>query len=45
MVTPAFQPYVLPSAAAILVALFAIQPLGTSVLGIWGIAQDSSRRF
>lgn len=33
MVTPAFQPYVLPSAAAILVALFAIQPLGTSWIG------------
>ena len=33
IVTPAFQPYVLPSAVAILVALFAIQPLGTSWIG------------
>ncbi|MEJ0093015.1 MAG: KUP/HAK/KT family potassium transporter [Methylocella sp.] len=31
--TPAFQPYVLPAAIAILVALFAIQPLGTSWIG------------
>ena len=28
--TPAFQPYVLPAATAILLALFAIQPRGTS---------------
>ena len=33
IVTPAFQPYVLPVAVAILVALFAIQPLGTSWIG------------
>ena len=31
--TPAMQPYVLPAAVAILVALFAIQPLGTSRIG------------
>src|SRR6202030_3599317 len=31
--TPAFQPYVLPVAVAILVALFAIQPLGTARIG------------
>jgi len=30
---PALQPYVLPAAVAILVALFAIQPLGTSRIG------------
>ncbi len=33
MVTPAFQPYVLPAAVVILVALFAIQPLGTQRIG------------
>jgi KUP system potassium uptake protein len=31
--TPAFQPYVLPAAVVILVALFAIQPLGTARIG------------
>lgn len=31
--TPAFQPYVLPAAVAILAALFAIQPRGTSWIG------------
>ena len=31
--TPALKPYVLPAAVAILVALFAIQPLGTSRIG------------
>jgi KUP system potassium uptake protein len=33
MVTSAFTPYVLPIAVAILVALFAIQPLGTARIG------------
>jgi len=33
IVTPAFQPYVLPSAVAILVALFAVQPRGTAWIG------------
>ncbi|SDR52906.1 KUP system potassium uptake protein [Rhizobiales bacterium GAS113] len=41
--TPAFQPYVLPAAVAILIALFAIQPQGTSwigkafgpIMGVW----------
>jgi KUP system potassium uptake protein len=31
--TPALKPYVLPAAVAILVTLFAIQPLGTSRIG------------
>jgi KUP system potassium uptake protein len=31
--TPTLKPYVLPTAVAILVALFAIQPLGTSRIG------------
>ncbi len=31
--TPAFQPYVLPLALAILVLLFAVQPLGTERIG------------
>jgi KUP system potassium uptake protein len=31
--TPAFKSYILPAAVAILVALFAIQPLGTSRIG------------
>jgi KUP system potassium uptake protein len=31
--TPAFAPYVLPAAVLILVALFAIQPLGTTRIG------------
>jgi KUP system potassium uptake protein len=31
--TPAFQPYILPTAVAILVALFTIQPQGTSWIG------------
>jgi len=31
--TPAFTPYVLPAAVAILIALFAIQPLGTARIG------------
>jgi len=46
MVTPAFQPYVLPTAVVILIGLFAIQPLGTErigkafgpVMGIWFLA-------
>jgi KUP system potassium uptake protein len=33
MATPAFQPYVLPGAVAILVILFAAQPLGTALIG------------
>jgi len=33
MATPALKTYVLPAAVAILVALFAIQPLGTSRIG------------
>jgi len=33
IVTPAVRPYVLPAAVAILVALFAVQPLGTSRIG------------
>lgn len=33
IVAPAFQPYVLPVAVAILVALFAVQPLGTAWIG------------
>ena len=33
IVAPAFQPYVVPSAVTILVALFAIQPRGTSWIG------------
>ncbi len=46
LVTPAFQPYVLPTAVVILIGLFAIQPLGTErigkafgpVMGIWFLA-------
>ena len=33
MATPAFQPYVLPGAVAVLVILFAAQPLGTARIG------------
>jgi KUP system potassium uptake protein len=33
MATPIFKPYILPLAAAILVGLFAIQPLGTQKIG------------
>jgi KUP system potassium uptake protein len=33
IVTPALQPYVLPSAVAILIALFAVQPRGTAWIG------------
>ncbi|MCW6510226.1 KUP/HAK/KT family potassium transporter [Hyphomicrobiales bacterium BP6-180914] len=33
MVTPTFQPYVLPAAVVILVILFAAQPLGTERIG------------
>jgi KUP system potassium uptake protein len=33
MATPIFKPYILPLAAAILVGLFAIQPLGTEKIG------------
>jgi KUP system potassium uptake protein len=33
MATPALQPVILPAAVAILVALFAIQPLGTARIG------------
>src|SRR6201993_2346971 len=33
MATPAIQPYVLPGAVAILIALFAIQPQGTARIG------------
>lgn len=44
--TPAFQPYVLPVAVAILIALFAIQPRGTAwigkafgpIMGLWFLA-------
>lgn len=32
--TPALAPYVLPSAVAILVALFAVQPFGTARIGV-----------
>jgi KUP system potassium uptake protein len=43
MATPAFQSYVLPGAVAILVLLFAVQPLGTArigkafgpIMGVW----------
>ncbi len=43
---PALKPYVLPAAAAILVGLFAIQPLGTArigkafgpIMGVWFLA-------
>jgi KUP system potassium uptake protein len=31
--TPAFQPYILPMAVAILIGLFALQPLGTTRIG------------
>ncbi|MFZ1885133.1 MAG: potassium transporter Kup [Rhodoplanes sp.] len=33
IVTPAFQPYVLPSAVVILIALFMVQPRGTAWIG------------
>ncbi|RYB05378.1 potassium transporter Kup [Lichenibacterium ramalinae] len=33
MVAPSFQPWVLPAAVAILVALFVIQPFGTATIG------------
>ena len=33
MATPIFEPYILPGATAILFALFAIQPLGTTRIG------------
>ena len=33
MATPVFQPYILPGAAVILFALFAVQPLGTARIG------------
>jgi KUP system potassium uptake protein len=33
MVAPSFQPYVLPAAVAVLIGLFAIQPLGTAEIG------------
>ncbi len=33
MVTPVFKPYILPAAVVILVALFAVQPLGTAKIG------------
>lgn len=33
MVAPAFSPYVLPAAVAVLIGLFAIQPLGTAKIG------------
>ena len=33
MATPIFKPYILPMAAAILIGLFAIQPLGTQKIG------------
>src|ERR1700744_5499345 len=35
MATPAFQPYVLPAAVVILLALFAIQSRGTATIGHW----------
>jgi KUP system potassium uptake protein len=33
MATPIFKPYILPAAVAILVGLFALQPLGTAKIG------------
>src|ERR1700727_2389268 len=43
---PAVHHYVVPAAVVILLALFAVQPLGTSriggALGLWGIAQHPS---
>lgn len=33
MVAPSFSPYVLPAAVAVLIGLFAIQPLGTAKIG------------
>lgn len=33
MATPVFQPYILPAAVVILIGLFALQPLGTSLIG------------
>src|SRR6202171_613711 len=35
MATPALQPYVVPAAVAILLALFAIQSRGTATIGHW----------
>jgi KUP system potassium uptake protein len=35
MATPALQPYVVPAAVAILLALFAIQSWGTAAIGHW----------
>jgi KUP system potassium uptake protein len=35
MATPAFQPYVVPAAVVILLALFAIQSRGTATIGQW----------
>jgi KUP system potassium uptake protein len=35
MATPALQPYVVPAAVAILLALFAIQSKGTATIGQW----------
>jgi len=35
MATPALQPYVVPLAVAILLALFAIQSQGTAIIGRW----------
>ena len=33
MATPVFQPYILPAATVILIALFALQPQGTARIG------------
>ena len=33
IVAPSFQPYVLPAAVAVLIALFVIQPMGTAKIG------------
>jgi len=33
IVAPSFKPYVLPAAVAVLIALFAIQPMGTAKIG------------
>jgi KUP system potassium uptake protein len=46
IVAPSFAPYVLPASVAVLVALFAIQPLGTArigvafgpIMGVWFVA-------
>jgi K+ potassium transporter len=50
--TPVVQPYVLPAAVAILIAVFAIQPQGTARIGkafgpimcLWFLAEENSAR-